>query len=76
MLADLDRAKFRGLVDIDYVEGDGGFRINPGPGSAETGEVKEVSTRYQCEIGNLVETFGSFPAKDLNSEQASPTSGT
>ena len=65
VLADLDRAKFRGLVDIDYVENDGVFRIKLGPGAVETGEVNEVSARYQCEIKRLVETFGSFPAKDL-----------
>ena len=65
VLADLDRAKFRGLIDIDYVEDDGGFRIKLGPVAVETGEVNEVVTRYQCEIGKLVETFGSFPAKDL-----------
>ena len=65
VLADLDRAKFRGLVDIDYVEDDGEFRIKPVFGVVETGEVREVSARYQCEIGKLVETFGSFPAKDL-----------
>ena len=61
VLADLDRAKFRGLVDIDYVEDDGEFSIKPVFGVVETGEVGEVSARYQCETGKLVETFGSFP---------------
>ena len=63
--ADLDRAKIRGLVSVDYVEADAGFKITPGPRDYGANGVDEAFASYESQLGKLVETFGRFRAKDL-----------
>ncbi len=65
VLADLDRAKLRGWVNVNFVDNDGGFRITPGSRASGTAGTDEVLSNYQCQINQLVETFGQFRAKDL-----------
>ena len=65
VLADLDTARLRGWVSVDFSDEYGGFRITPGPKAGQTTKEREAFADYQGQISALINTFGRLRAKEL-----------
>ena len=65
VLADLDRSRYRGWVNVEYIEDEVGFQITPGQKAATISELQDSFKEYEAEVEKLVENFGSFRAKEL-----------
>ena len=65
VLADLDRARFRGQVKVDYIGEDAGFAITQGLGVGDLGSDLEPLMAYEDAIDRLVESFGHYNARNL-----------
>ena len=66
VLADLEYAKLRKQVDVEYL-GDphGGFKITPGGKAGSSGMQTGAIGNYSDKLRDLVEHFGAFNARDL-----------
>lgn len=65
VLADLDRARLRGNVKVDYIGQDSGFAITEGPNAAEIGVYSEFLKSHEAQIDSMVATFGHYNARSL-----------
>ncbi len=65
VLGDLEYAKLRHQISVEYLGEQGGFRIAPSEELGSSGEQHGPISDYSDELNNLVENFGGFNAKDL-----------
>ena len=65
VLADLDRARLRGQVNVDYIGQDAGFVITKGPRAGQPGPDHESLNLFEGEIDSLIECFGQYNARSL-----------
>ena len=66
VLADLEYAKLRKQVEVEYLgDPQGGFRITPSDIAGGSNLQNEPITNYSDVLNELVEHFGSFNAKEL-----------
>lgn len=65
VLADLDKAKSRGWVEVNFVEDYTGYRISIGPQAGHVGSRQGKFVEYEQQLDQLIETFGKLRAKDL-----------
>ncbi|MDE2938600.1 MAG: hypothetical protein OXR67_06735 [Chloroflexota bacterium] len=65
VLADLDRSRYRGWVNVEYIEDEVGFQITLGQNAATLSELKDSFKSYEAEVEEVVENFGRFRAKEL-----------
>ena len=66
VLADLEYAKLRQQVEVEYLgDPQGGFRITPSEVAGESNWQNEPIAKYSRELNELVEHFGSFNAREL-----------
>lgn len=65
VLADLEYAKLRQEVNVEYLEDQLGFSITPGEKANNVAMQKGPISEYAEELDELVEHFGSFNARDL-----------
>ena len=65
VLADLDRARLRGQVKVDYKGRDAGFAITKGSIVEELGPDYEPLKAYENQIDSMVAFFGHYNARNL-----------
>lgn len=65
VLADLDRARFRGQVKVDYIGEDAGFAITEGLSIGDLGSGIKPLMAYEDAIDRMVESFGHYNARNL-----------
>ena len=65
VLADLDRSRYRGWVNVEYIEDEVGFQITPGQKAATLSELQDSFKAYDAVVEKMVENFGSLRAKEL-----------
>ena len=66
VLADLEYAKLRKQVEVEYLgDPQGGFRITPSEKSGGSNEQNEPIADYTDQLDKLVKHFGSFNAREL-----------
>lgn len=65
VLADLDRARLRGQVKVDYIGQDAGFAITKGLNAEDLGPDYEPLKPYENQIDSMLASFGQYNAKNL-----------
>ena len=66
VLADLEYAKLRKQVEVEYLgDPQGGFRITPSEVAGESNWRNEPISKYSPVLNELVDHFGSFNAREL-----------
>ena len=65
VLADLDRARFREQVKMDYIGEDAGFAITEGERGGDLGSDLGPLTQYENAIDRMVQFFGHYNARNL-----------
>ena len=64
-LADLDRARIRGQVKVDYIGQDAGFAITEGPIAKQLGPDYEPLKSFEEKIDSMIAAFGHYNARNL-----------
>lgn len=65
VLADLDRARLRGKVNVDYIGQDSGFAITEGPNAEKIGAYSEFLKSHEDQVDSMVAAFGHYNARNL-----------
>ena len=66
VLADLEYAKLRKRVEVEYLgDPQGGYRITPGEFASESNWQTEPIAKYSDALNEMVDHFGSFNAREL-----------
>ena len=65
VLADLDRARLRGQVNVDYIGQDAGFAITKGLTAEQLGPDCEALKSFENQIDSMIASFGHYNARNL-----------